>query len=303
MEKGGRSDRRARKEEILTATLRGLLWMSGAVLSFSAMAVAARELLQHTGTFEVLFFRTSVALLIVMALAWRAGFATLWTKRFGLHFWRNLVHLGGQSSWVFAIGALPLATVFAIEFTSPIWTAVLAVLFLSERMNTGRAVMLVLGLVGVLVILRPGMGAFQPAALVMLAGSLFFAIQFIFTKKLSATESPLAVLFWMSVIQTPFCLVAALPGWKTPPVSDLPWIVLIGIGSFTAHYCMTRAMKLADAMVVVPVDYFRLPLIAVVGAVFYAEPFDPMVFIGAGLIFAGVWFSTARENRKVKSVP
>jgi drug/metabolite transporter (DMT)-like permease len=139
MEKGGRSDRRARKEEILTATLRGLLWMSGAVLSFSAMAVAARELLQHTGTFEVLFFRTSVALLIVMALAWRAGFATLWTKRFGLHFWRNLVHLGGQSSWVFAIGALPLATVFAIEFTSPIWTAVLAVLFLGERINTGTA--------------------------------------------------------------------------------------------------------------------------------------------------------------------
>jgi drug/metabolite transporter (DMT)-like permease len=299
MEEGGRSERPAPgKEEVLNSTLRGLLWMSGAVLSFSAMAIAARELLRHTGTFEVLFFRTSVALLIVLALAWRAGFATLWTKRFGLHFWRNLVHLGGQASWVFAIGALPLATVFAIEFTSPIWTAVLAVLFLGERMNGGRAVMLVLGLAGVLVILRPGMGSFQPAALVMLAGSLFFAIQFILTKKLTATEAPLAVLFWMSVIQTPFCLAAALPGWQTPPVSDLPWIVLIGIGSFTAHYCITRAMKLADAMVVVPVDYFRLPLIAVVGAVFYAEPFDPMVFIGAGLIFAGVWLSLLSERRR-----
>jgi drug/metabolite transporter (DMT)-like permease len=282
----------------LTANLRGLLWMSGAVLSFSAMAIAARQLLRHTGTFEVLFFRTGVALLIVMALASRAGFATLWTKRIGLHFWRNLIHLGGQASWVFAIGALPLATVFAIEFTAPIWTAVLAVAFLGERMNAGRAVMLVLGLAGVLVILRPGLGAFQPAALVMLAGSLFFAVQFILTKKLTATESPLAVLFWMSVIQTPFCFLAALPAWKSPPLTDWPWIVLIGIGSFTAHYCITRAMKLADAMVVVPVDYFRLPLIAVVGAVFYAEPYDPMVFVGAAMIFAGVWISLARERRR-----
>lgn len=271
--------------------------MSGAVLSFCAMAIAARQLLQHLNVFQVLFFRTAVALLIVLAFALRTGIATFRTRRIGLHLWRNGVHLGGQASWVYAIGALPLATVFAIEFTSPIWTALLAVLFLGEHMNRGRAVMLALGLAGVLVILRPGLGVFQPAALVMLAGSLFFAIQFIGTKKLSATESPMAVLFWMSVIQTPVCLAAAQPGWTAPSVADLPWILAIGVGSYTAHYCMMRSMMLADAMVVVPVDYFRLPLIAVVGAVFYAEPFDPMVFLGAGMIFAGVWFSLARENR------
>jgi drug/metabolite transporter (DMT)-like permease len=284
----------------LSKTLRGVLWMSGAVLSFCAMAIAARQLLKHLGTFEILFFRTGVALLIVLAFALRTGLATLKTRRFGLHLWRNGVHLGGQASWVFAIGALPLATVFAIEFTSPIWTAVLAVLFLGEHMNRGRAVMLALGLAGVLVILRPGLGVFQPAALVMLLGSLCFAIQFIGTKKLSDTESPLAVLFWMSVIQTPVCLAAALPGWRAPHLADLPWIVAIGIGSFTAHYCMTRAMKLADAMVIVPVDYFRLPLIAVVGALAYGEAFDPLVFLGAAMIFAGVWFSLAREQRRVK---
>jgi drug/metabolite transporter (DMT)-like permease len=103
----------------------------------------------------------------------------------------------------------------------------------------------------------------------------------------------------MAVIQTPVCLLAALPGWTAPGLEDLPWIVCLGAGSFTAHYCMTRAMKLADAMVIVPVDYFRLPLIAVVGAVFYAEPFDPLVFLGAAMIFAGVWFSLAREGRRV----
>jgi drug/metabolite transporter (DMT)-like permease len=166
--------------------------------------------------------------LIVLAFALRTGIATLRTRRFGLHLWRNGVHLGGQASWVYAIGALPLATVFAIEFTSP-----------------------------------------------------------------------MAVLFWMSVIQTPVCLAAALPGWTAPALADFPWILAIGAGSFTAHYCMTRAMKLADAMVIVPVDYFRPPLIAVVGAVFYAEAFDPMVFLGAAMIFAGVWYSLAREHCRV----
>lgn len=283
----------------MSKTLRGVLWMSGAVLSFCAMAIAARELLKHLGVFEILFFRAAVALLIVLGFTLRSGIATLRTRRFGLHLWRNGVHLGGQASWVYAIGALPLATVFAIEFTAPIWTAVLAVLVLGERMNAGRAAMLVLGLAGVLVILRPGLGDFQPAALVMLFGSLCFAVQFIGTKQLSATESPLTVLYWMSMIQTPVCLAAALPGWIAPVMADLPWILAIGIGSFTAHYCMTRAMKLADAMVVVPVDYFRLPLIAVVGAAFYAEAFDPLVFLGAGMIAAGVWVSLAREHRRV----
>jgi len=285
----------------VSATLRGVLWMSRAVLSFCAMAVAARQLLQHLGTFEILTFRTGVSLLIVLAAAlrrgWTAGIATVKTRRIGVHLWRNLVHIGGQASWVYAIGALPLATVFAIEFSAPIWTAVLAVLVLGERMNRGRLVMLAMGLAGVLVILRPGAGVFHPAALVMLFGALCFAVQFIGTKKLSSTESPLAVLFWMSLIQTPLCLAVALPGWIAPGAPDLPWIAVIGAGSFTAHYCMTRAMKLADAMVVVPVDFFRLPLIAVVGALFYAEPFDPAVLLGAAMIIAGVWFSLARERR------
>jgi drug/metabolite transporter (DMT)-like permease len=264
------------------------------------MAIAARQLLRHMGTFEVVLFRTAVTLLIVMALALRVGTATLRTRRIGVHLWRNLFQLGGQTAWVYAIGMLPLAMVFAIEFTMPVWVALLAVLFLGERMNRGRVVMLALGFAGVLVILRPGFAIVQPASLVMLAGSLFFAVQMIGTKRLSSTDSPMAVLFWMSVTQTPVCLALALPGWVAPQPQDWPWIVAIGAGSFSAHYCLTRAMKLADATVVVPVDFFRLPLIAVVGAVFYAEPFDPAVILGAVLIFAGVYYSLSRENRRTE---
>jgi drug/metabolite transporter (DMT)-like permease len=277
--------------------LRGVLWMLGAVLSFAMMAVAVRELLRHTGILEILALRTLVTLLLVSTIITRRGFAPLRTCRFPVHAARAVIHLAGQFCWMYAIGALTLATVFAIEFTMPVWTAILAALFLGERLNRGRVAQLALGLIGVAIILRPGLGAFHPAALVMVLGSMFYAGNMTFTKHLSATDSALGVTFWMSVVQMPITMVAALPNWVTPARADLPWILAIGTGSFAAHYSMTRAMKLADATLVVSIDFIRLPLIAVVGALFYAEPFDPMVIVGAAVIFAGTYYSLSRERR------
>jgi drug/metabolite transporter (DMT)-like permease len=276
--------------------LRGALWMLGAVLSFTAMAIAVRELQRHMGSFEIVFLRSLVMLAIVLAMLPRAGLPSVLTKRYSLHLWRNVIHFVGQVLWVYSIGALTLATVFAIEFTMPVWAALLAWIFLKERLTAPRLAMLALGLAGVLVILRPGGGSFHPAALAMVLGSLCYASSFIFTKRLTSTDSALAVLFWMAVIQTPISLVAALPQWAAPVAADVPWILGIGAGSFAAHYCMTRAMKLVDAMVAVPIDFIRLPLIAVVGALAYGEALDPMVFVGAAIIFAGTYYSLSRER-------
>lgn len=280
------------------ATLRGALWMGGAVLSFAAMAVAVRELQRRLGPFEILFLRSVVMLLIVAAMLPRAGTVALRTRWIGTHVSRNLLHFAGQYFWVYSIGALTLATVFAIEFTMPVWVALLAAAFLGERLRAHRLVQLACGLAGVLIILRPGAGAFHPAALVMILGSFCYAGTIIFTKRLSATDTPLTVLFWMSIVQTPIALAAALPQWIAPTAADLPWIVAIGVGSYTAHYCMTRSMQLVDATVAVPIDFIRLPLIAVIGAVYYAEPFDPLVIAGAAVIFAGTYYSLYRETRR-----
>jgi drug/metabolite transporter (DMT)-like permease len=289
--------------------VRAALWMGCAVLSFSFMAVAVRELLRHMGAFEILFLRTVVTMLLVLAVISRHGTAPLRTRLFSLHLARALMHLGGQYCWIYAIGALTLATVFAIEFTMPVWVAVLATLFLGERMNRGRVVMLVLGLAGIALILRPAAGdehaavgahlaGFHPAALVMVLGSVFYAGNMIMTKRISAADSPIAVIFWMSFTQLPITLVSALPQWVMPQPVDLAWAVVIGSGSFIAHYSMTRAMKLGDATLVVPIDFLRLPLIAVIGALFYGEAFDPIVFVGAAVIFIGTYYSLSREARR-----
>ncbi|HYQ94540.1 MAG TPA: DMT family transporter [Burkholderiales bacterium] len=282
----------------LPAALRGAIWMVGALLSFSLMAVSVRELLRTMGNFEILALRSLVSLVLVLAVLPRFGLSRLRTRRFGLHVLRNVLHLGGQYAWVYAIAMLPLATVFAIEFTMPVWTAILATLILGERLNRGRVVMLVLGLAGVLIILRPGFALVQPAALVMLAGSFAYASMNVATKRLSASDSALAVVFYMAAVQLPLALVPALPHWAAPQLRDLPWILLVGTAGLTAHFCLTRAVRIADATLVVPIDFLRLPLIAVVGMLFYGEPLEMPILLGAAVIFAGTYYSIRRESRK-----
>ena len=272
--------------------------MGGAVLSFSVMAIAVRELLRTLGIFEILFLRSLVSLALLAAVLPVTGWQVLRTQRFGLHVVRNLFHFSGQYAWVYAIAGLPLAMVFAIEFTMPVWAALLAFPLLGERLNRGRIIMLVLGLAGICIILKPGVAEVKPAAWAMLAGSFAYAATMIGTKRLAQSDSAMAVLFYMSAIQAPLGLIPALPGWVTPGLSDLPWIVAVGAAGLSAHFCMTRSLRIADATFVVPIDFLRLPLIAVVGAVFYGEPLEPSILLGAAVIFAGTYTSIRLETRR-----
>lgn len=286
----------------MPVAVRAALWMGGALLSFALMAVSVRELLRTMGSFEVLFLRSVVSLAIMLAILPRFGGRALLTQRFGLHVVRNVLHFGGQYAWVYAIGALPLATVFAIEFTMPVWTAVLATFILGERLNRGRIVMLATGLAGILIILKPGFQQVPPAALVMLAGSFAYASTMIATKRLAGHETVFAVLFYMAAIQVPLGLVFAWPNWVTPGVAELPWIIAVGATGLSAHMCLTRAFRIADATLVVPFDFLRLPLIAVVGMLFYGEAPEVAVFLGAALIFAGTYYSIRRESWRQRTV-
>ncbi len=275
------------------------LWMSGTLVSFALMAVAVRELSDTMQSFEILFFRSLVGLVIVLILVLRRGPGSVRTSRPGLQIIRNVVHFGGQLGWVYGIALLPLAEVTAIEFTTPVWTAILAVLFLGEKLNRGRVVAIVLGLSGILVILRPGIEIVQLAALIVLASAICFASTHIFTKKLTVTDTPLAILFYMTVVQLPLGLVPALTGWVPPTLADAPWLVALGASALTAHYCLARAFRLADATIAVPMDFLRLPLVAFVGFLLYAEEFEVAVLAGAVLIFAGNYYNIRRASRAV----
>jgi drug/metabolite transporter (DMT)-like permease len=269
------------------AVVHAAAWMVGALVSFMAMAIAGRELAKAgLSTFQILFFRSVIGLLVIGALVLPAGAALLRTRRLGEHVWRNLAHFGGQFGWFFAIAAMPLAEVFAIEFTIPIWTALLAALFLGERLTRPRVLALVLGLAGVLLVLRPGPAILQPAALAALGGAIAYATSYLFTKRLAGTEAPLAILFYMTAVQLPLGLVGALPQWRTPDAVQVPWLLVVGVTALTAHYCLTRALRLAEMSVVLPIDFLRLPLVALLGYALYGETVGLLALAGALLIVA-----------------
>jgi drug/metabolite transporter (DMT)-like permease len=278
---------------------RAAFWMTGALLSFTVMAIGGRELSDTMSIFEILFLRTVVAIVIVFAMLPRQGIRGLATQHLALHFFRNIVHFGAQFGWFLGISLLPLATVFSLEFTTPIWSAALAVLFLGEKLNRGRIVAIVAGFGGVLIILRPGSETIDIASLAVLGAAFGYAVSYISTKKLTASDQPFAIIFYMNLIQLPLGLAPALFDWVTPVAGDIPWILLVGVTGLTAHYSITRAFMLADATVIMPIDFLRLPLIAAVGFLFYSESVDIALFAGAIIIFAGNYYNMRLETRRM----
>lgn len=276
------------------------VWMLGALVSLGAMAVATRELSAYLSISQILFFRSACGLLIISFLLWRTNWRQIVSPQLGSHFVRNLSHLCAQYAWIYGIIFIPMAEVFAIEFTAPVWTTLLAAIILKERITFPRVVSIALGLVGVLVIVRPGFAVVHHAALVVLVGAVCFAMAYTMTKKISSTDTPLCILFYMTAIQLPLTLVPSALNWQPVVQQAWPLILVVGVMALTAHYCMARAMKKADATIVVPMDFLRLPLIAAVGAMLYGEKVEVWVFLGAGLILVGNLFSIKMEKRLKK---
>jgi drug/metabolite transporter (DMT)-like permease len=278
--------------------------MVGALLSFSVMAVSVRELSRGgLNIFEILGIRSGVALLVMLLLlAVRPELRTYaMPRRMGLHLLRNSVHYASQFAWALSLTMLPLAMVFALEFTMPAWTALLAVWLLSEKMTPSRMGVVVLGLVGVLVILRPGIASVNPGALLVLLAAFGFAITMITTKKLTMTETTFGIIFWMSVIQMPMALVgSSLDVFTHLNTGHILPAIGVGVCGLTSHYCLSNAFRAGDASLVVPLDFMRIPLIAVVGWAFYGESLDIFVLIGALIIVAGVVWNLRSESTRIR---
>ena len=284
---------------ITSKLVRVVLWMIGALLSFSVMAVSIRELFSGgLSIFEILAIRSGVALVVLLVLlAVRKDLRVhAIPRRMGLNFFRNGVHYASQYCWALSLTMLPLAMVFALEFTMPAWTALLAVWFLHERLTPSRVGVVVLGLVGVLVILRPGIADFNPAAILVLLAAFGYAITMITTKQLTMTETTFGIVFWMAVIQFPLSLIGSNPSvFMHLETQHILPAMGVGIAGLTSHYCLSNAFRSGDATLVVPLDFMRIPLIAVVGWAFYGERLDIFVLLGALIIVSGVLWNLRSE--------
>lgn len=274
--------------------------MTGSILSFSAMAIAGRAVSPVLDTFELMTWRSVIGLVIVLVVGGAMGqLGGIRANRLGTHLIRNVFHFAGQNLWFLSLTMIPLAQVFALEFTSPLWVILLAPLLLGERITRTRAVSAALGFAGILIVARPDLGHPDPGVLAAAASAIGFAGSTIFTKRLTRHEGVISILFWLTVMQTVFgILTSAADGDVTLPTLALaPWLMLLGGAGVLAHLCLTKALTLAPATVVVPMDFVRLPAIAVVGMLFYNESLDPYVFVGAIVILAANWLNIRSANR------
>ena len=284
-----------------TRPLLAALWMSGAIASFTLMAVAGRVVQGEMNSFELMAWRSAIGFVIVAAILAPKGFAQVRTPVPWLHIKRNVFHFAGQNLWFTGIMLLPLGQLVALEFTNPIWVAVLAPLMLGERFTARRAIAAALGFAGILIVARPGAAPLEWGHAAGLGAALGFALNTIYTRRLMAHDSVLCVLFWMTASQAVMGFALGLiGGMPLPSPGLLPWLVLVGVTGLSAHYSLTSALRHAPATIVAPMEFLRLPVIALVGAALYAEPLLASVFLGGAVILAANLVNTlgrARERR------
>ncbi|SLN15596.1 DMT family transporter [Pseudooctadecabacter jejudonensis] len=284
----------------MSNTLRAAFWMIGAIVSFTSMAIAGRAVSFELDTFEIMLFRSLTGIVIVLAVGTFAGtLRQVNSAQLGLHGIRNLAHFTGQNLWFYALTVIPLAQVFALEFTTPIWVILLSPLLLGERITAIGAVAAALGFAGVMIVTQPGATAISSGTIAAATAAIGFALTAIFTRKLTRTQTITCILFWLTTMQAVFGLIAA--GYDgdiaVPSAASVPWLVLIGCAGLLAHFCLTTALSLAPASIVMPIDFIRLPVIAIVAAQVYAEPLDPLVFAGAALIFGANYMNIRFGSR------
>jgi len=277
------------------------VWMIGSITGFSLVAVSGRALASGLDTFEVMLYRSLVGVGVLLAIAvWTGRAAELRPSFMRQHLLRNIFHFAGQNLWLYALSLITLAQLCALEFSYPILVALTAPLFLGEQLTRLRIGAALVGFIGILIVARPfGAGGFSIGLLAALLCAVGFAGAAIVTKKLTRQTSVFAILFWLTTMQSAFgFLCAAIDGQiALPSAALLPWVIAIGLGGLGAHLCLTKALSLAPASIVTPVDFLRLPLLAVIGSLAYGEALDLWVLVGGAIIFAANFINIRSEAR------
>ncbi|MEM6308279.1 MAG: DMT family transporter, partial [Pseudomonadota bacterium] len=249
--------------------------------------------------FEIMMYRSFLGIVIVMGVAYVFGTHRQITgNRLGLHFVRNLCHFAGQNLWFFALPLIPLAQLFALEFTSPVWVILLAPIFLGERLTGRKSIIAALGFAGVLIVARPDTSALNIGIIAGALAAIGFAGAAIATRELTRTETITSVLFYLTVMQAVFGVITAYGAGPItwPTAQTAPGLAIIGIAGLAAQFCMTKALYLPPASVVMPVDFIRLPVIALIGYMFYAETLDTYTILGAAIILAANYLNIRQKT-------
>lgn len=277
--------------------IKGALIAVVAMVLFALVHSSVRALTDTMSAFQIVFLRMAVSVALMMPYyAWK-GFYHLKTRRTGMHVQRALVNFTGMILWFHALGIVPLAKAVAIHFTLPLFVLVLAALTLGERVGVRRVAATVVGFCGVLVILRPGTASVGLPEAMILGSAALYGATVILLKKMLDTETPLALTFYTNLYICVLSIPPALWYWVPPAVDDILPILFIGALGTLAPFLFTTALRTADASVIAPIDFLRLPFTAAIAFALFGEVPEIWVWVGGAIIFFSTWYITMRESR------
>jgi len=287
--------------DALPGGLRGALWMLVGTFFFASHGPLVRLAAADVDPLVVTFFR-SVALFLLM-LPWIAtrGRVAMRTRRPMGHLVRVVTSLAGLMFLVIALAALPLAEVTALSFAAPLFGVVGAALVLRETVRARRWIATLIGFAGVWIVLRPGLATVDPLFVLPLVSAAFVAVSNLTTKSLSGTESPTSIVAWLAVLSVPLSLLPALFVWSWPSAMTLLWAALLGVAGFGAHQCLARALAAADASAVMPYDYMRLVITAIMAYSIFGEVPAIWTWVGGAVIVAAVVYIVRRESQAARA--
>lgn len=268
-----------------------------ASVCYVTSATLAHKLGSKYSVFELTFIRAVVAVTLLAPMLARAGRTAFHTRRIGLHVLCGLFTYVAVLCWFYAAARMPVAEFFALQFTTPLFTIALAMVVLRQSVGAKNWLATFIGFAGVLIILRPGIIEVTLGALAALISSAGYASINTTIKVTSRTDSSTAIVFYVNLLMVPLSLPMAMYVWRMPDWTDWPLIVGVAVSSTVAFVATARAITAADARVVQPVNFLRLPIAAAFGFFFFNQVSDPWTWIGALVIFASTTYVLTRETR------
>ena len=271
------------------------IWMLLSVFAFCFVAIGVKQVNTSISPFQIIFFRALVGLITLLTLLPKKTIIGS-ISNIKQHLFRNAFHMIAQYGWVVGIVYLSLAEVTAIEFTTPIWIVILASIFLKEKITSKKTISILLGFIGILIIMKPGIEIISYNSIVVLISAICFAIAHTATKKIVQSNSATDVVLIMCLTQLPISFAFAYSNWNWPSYHDYFWMLLIGLSGLAAHFSMAKALKKEDISNLIPLDYLRLPILIFIGILLYDESFDVSIIIGGTLIFLGNYINQKKGN-------
>lgn len=287
---------------LMPPTAKAVCLMIFSALMFQSMNAVIRHVSDlGLHPFEIAFFRNVFGILVLVPLVMRYGLRVMRTSRFDLHLLRGVINVVSMLCFFYSVTVAPLASVASLGFTLPLFVTLYATFMLKERLHSRRLTALGIGVVGALLIIRPGSDDMNLGNLIVLGGTAIWGLALMVIKVQSRTDTSLNITLWSSIMLALLSAIPALLVWKAPDGEQFAWMALTGLLGTAGTMAVAQSMKLAEASAVMPFDFTKLVWAALIGYLAFGQVPDVWVWIGGAVIFSSTVYLTYRESRLARA--